>query len=69
VHVLSQLDGDAVVARGADLRPEGRVEVCGAQLGRALEPATGEQHALGGTHGVLGPVNAYDDAAHSRFIG
>jgi hypothetical protein len=32
-HVLGQLHCDAVVARGGDLRPEGRVEVRGSQLG------------------------------------
>ena len=56
--LLGELDGDAVVTVGRDLHAEGRVEVGGGQLGRALEPAAGQHDTARSAHGVLDPVGA-----------
>ena len=66
--LLGELDGDAVVAVGRDLHAEGGLKVGAGQLGRALEAAAGQQDATRGTHGVLDPVGADDDAAHPRLV-
>lgn len=67
-HLLGELHRDAVVPGGRDLHAEGRAEVRRRQLGRALEPAAGQQDPSGGAHRVLVAVRPHDDPVHPRLV-